>query len=894
MISNEMRGLQQFIGDIRACHSHDEEEKRVNKELTNIRQKFKGGSLNSYQKKKYVSKILFIYLLGYDIDFGHAEAVGLCGSTKFSEKQLGYLAASLLLQNSPELVRLIINQLKKDLNDSNMHFTSLALQCIANIGGLELTEAAIVDVWKVIYNKGSSDFVKKKAALTALSLYRQYPSCVPIREWIPQIKELLRVSDIGILMAISSFVDELCNEFRHEFLQSANVFIDRLADIVLEKICPADYLYYKIPAPWLQIKLLDLLRKLCPSNRNFNLSKLQSILTEIIRSHKVIQKNQQSNNTSNAIFLTAISLISDIMPDSEMLDSAIDVLHGFLVSNETNSRYLALENLTKLTKIEHCLNRIKKHKELIIELLRDTDTSVKKEAVDLLFAICDSGNYDVIVLELLNHLNVTEEEFKGELILKIAILAENFAKDISWYFTTVFSLIDIGGDDVANDVWFKAIHIAVNNLDIQEFAVRHCIDCLQRDEVSDSLLKVCAYIIGEYGHLLADKPGYFPNEQLNLIHKNFEISPNSTKVIMFTAYLKVANLFPQTTSVIQNIFKNHMQDLDVEIQQRSCEYYELLQPENRDMLQVVCDEMPEFNLTTDNLARSLTKSTPAEITVQTINRDLPQAKKPEPKNDLLDLFGEPTPAPNSVGTQRPSSNLDDLFGFSNGSITKSVPQKVNKVVDNKLLTNLLVNGEGLLYEDQELQLGIKSQYENAFGGLSLYIGNKSSSNYNNFVIDITNVEGLTIKVKEQFPNLLPAGSQMRHVLDFQALNVFYAIPQMTISYRNNIGEVEISTKLPVHLFRFQTALQLSDVDYNQRALKLVAPNQSFIMDTNYFGDIKSLIQKVTALKFSTINSDLLNQNVFTGASIVNCANLRIGILLKLILNQKVILTYLVT
>ncbi len=58
------------------------------KEMGNIRNKFKSGNLDGYQKKKYVAKLLYIYILGYTIDFGHVEAVGLITSSKFQEKQI--------------------------------------------------------------------------------------------------------------------------------------------------------------------------------------------------------------------------------------------------------------------------------------------------------------------------------------------------------------------------------------------------------------------------------------------------------------------------------------------------------------------------------------------------------------------------------------------------------------------------------------------------------------------------------------------------------------------------------------------------------------------------------------------------------------------------------------
>lgn len=52
-----MRGLTQYIADLRACRVRELEEKRINKEMAHIRQKFKEGSLDGYSKKKYLSKV---------------------------------------------------------------------------------------------------------------------------------------------------------------------------------------------------------------------------------------------------------------------------------------------------------------------------------------------------------------------------------------------------------------------------------------------------------------------------------------------------------------------------------------------------------------------------------------------------------------------------------------------------------------------------------------------------------------------------------------------------------------------------------------------------------------------------------------------------------------------
>ncbi|KAJ1973915.1 hypothetical protein H4R35_003869, partial [Dimargaris xerosporica] len=167
-----MRGLTVFIADLRKCRIRELEEKRINKELANIRSQFKDPSLNGYQKKKYVCKLLYIYILGWEIDFGHAEAVNLISSSKFSEKQMGYLALTLLLTENSDFIRLVINSLRKDLDDPNEIFNCLALHAIANIGGREMAETLSGEVQKLLVSPLSRSFVKKKAALCLLRLFR--------------------------------------------------------------------------------------------------------------------------------------------------------------------------------------------------------------------------------------------------------------------------------------------------------------------------------------------------------------------------------------------------------------------------------------------------------------------------------------------------------------------------------------------------------------------------------------------------------------------------------------------------------------------------------------------------------------------------------------------------
>ena len=148
--SSSMRGLVQFIADLRNARARELEEKRINKELANIRQKFKDGNLNGYHRKKYICKLLYIYILGWNVDFGHLEAVNLISANKYSEKQIGYLAVTLFLHEQHELLHLVVNSIRKDLLDHNELYNCLALHAIANVGGREMGEALSGDVHSLL------------------------------------------------------------------------------------------------------------------------------------------------------------------------------------------------------------------------------------------------------------------------------------------------------------------------------------------------------------------------------------------------------------------------------------------------------------------------------------------------------------------------------------------------------------------------------------------------------------------------------------------------------------------------------------------------------------------------------------------------------------------------
>ena len=80
------RGLNVFIADLRnAQNDKAAEQRRIDKEMANIRAKFTSGKrLESYSRKKYVWKMIYMFMLGYEVDFGHMEMINCLSASKYA------------------------------------------------------------------------------------------------------------------------------------------------------------------------------------------------------------------------------------------------------------------------------------------------------------------------------------------------------------------------------------------------------------------------------------------------------------------------------------------------------------------------------------------------------------------------------------------------------------------------------------------------------------------------------------------------------------------------------------------------------------------------------------------------------------------------------------------
>ena len=885
---NTMRGLVSFIADLRNARARELEEKRINKELANIRQKFKGGNMTGYDKKKYVCKLLYIYILGWNVDFGHLEAVKLISATKYSEKQIGYLAVTLFLHEQHELLHLVVNSIRKDLSDPNELNNCLALHAIANVGSKEMSEAICSDVHRLLISPTSKPFVKKKAALTLLRLYRKVPSIVQ-PEWSERIIAIMDDPDMGVALSVTSLVMALAQDNPDAYKGSYVKAAQRLRRIVIDHEYSGDYVYYKVPCPWLQVKLIRLMQYFTPTEDLHVRQLIRESLQVILDNAMEMPKNVQQNNAQNAVLFEAINLIIHLDTERELMVQISSKLGKFIGSRETNVRYLGLEAMTHLAVRTETLDPIKKHQDIIISSLKDRDITVRRQGLDLLYTMCDGTNSQKIVHELLKFLQTADYAIREEMVLKIAILTEKHATDFKWYVDISMRLISMAGDHVSDEVWQRIIQVVTNNEELQVYAAQNILQYCKSDHCHETLVKIGSYILGEFGHLIADTKGCSPIEQFMALQAKFNLCSPITRAMILSAYVKFVNLFPEIKPQLLRAFRIYSHTLDSELQQRACEYLALATMPTDDLLRTVCDEMPAFPERASALLSRLDKKQIGlgdKRTWSVTGKDgMPGLDR---STTLKRNFSAPAPAANGAnGTYSNGSAktpIEELAGLDLSSGAPNLASASHLSPDWEPGYNrLLLKPEGILYEDVQIQIGVRSEYRAEVGCIILYFQNKSSSPIQSFTTTLDNKasEQLKMDIKSLPDTTVHGGTQTQQMIMFEAKAVFEDSPTIRISYM--AGSLQALTlKLPVAAHKYMETAVLSADEFFKRWKQIGgAPREAQkIFQGSDVGAV-STRRFLQGFKWGILDGVDSNSRNYVGATVLHTGSGKYGCLLRL-------------
>ena len=106
------------------------------------------------------------------------ECLKLVASNDFTEKRIGYLGVSSLLNEGNEILMMVTSSILKDLNEKNNNFVvALGLTAIAEISTEEMCRELYPSVKSIMRNH-KSNFVKQKAILAAIRIIKIIPDAI--------------------------------------------------------------------------------------------------------------------------------------------------------------------------------------------------------------------------------------------------------------------------------------------------------------------------------------------------------------------------------------------------------------------------------------------------------------------------------------------------------------------------------------------------------------------------------------------------------------------------------------------------------------------------------------------------------------------------------------------
>ncbi|KAI1631350.1 Adaptor protein complex AP-1 gamma subunit [Biscogniauxia mediterranea] len=677
-----MSSLKQFIRNVRAAKTIADERAVIQKESAAIRASFREESGDHDVRRNNVAKLLYLFTLGERTHFGQIECIKLLASPRFADKRLGHLATSLLLDENQEVLTLVTNSLKNDLGHSNQYVVGLALCTLGNIASIEMSRDLFPEIETLVST--ANPYIRRKAALCAMRICRKVPDLQ--EHFVEKAAQLLSDRNHGVLLCGLTLVTSMCEAEEEEgtdegiidkFKQFVPVLVRTLKGLATSGYAP-EHDVTGITDPFLQVKILRLLRVLVRGDPE-GTEQINDILAQ------VATNTDSSKNVGNSILYEAVRTILDIEADSGLRVLGVNILGKFLTNRDNNIRYVALNTLTQVVAIEP--NAVQRHRNTILECLRDPDISIRRRALDLSFTLINESNVRVLIRELLAFLEVADNEFKPSMTSQIGIAADRYAPNKRWHIDTMLRVLTLAGNYVKEPIMASFVRLVATTPELQTYAVQKLYTNLKKDITQESLTQAGAWCIGEYGDSLL-RGGQYEEEELVQEVKEHEIIDLFTTILnsnyatqvsteyIVTALVKLSTRLSDANQIdrIQRLLQIHQTSLDVEVQQRAVEYGNLFSYD--EIRRGVLEKMPPPQIKEES--RVLGEAT--KKTKKGANRRSKLIVKPTTDQDLLDLMGDSTAAPIASPTNGSQSNTDllaDILGGSTATPASPPPQQSN-------------------------------------------------------------------------------------------------------------------------------------------------------------------------------------------------------------------------
>ncbi|KAL5178852.1 AP-1 complex subunit gamma-2 [Glycine soja] len=722
--------LRDMIRAIRACKTAAEERAVVRKECAAIRAAINEND-NDYRHRN-LAKLMFIHMLGYPTHFGQMECLKLIASPGFPEKRIGYLGLMLLLDERQEVLMLVTNSLKQDLNHTNQYIVGLALCALGNICSAEMARDLAPEVERLLQFRDPN--IRKKAALCSIRIIKKVPDLA--ENFINPATSLLREKHHGVLITGVQLCTDLCKisteALEHIRKKCTDGLVRTLKDLANSPYSP-EYDIAGITDPFLHIRLLKLLRVLGEGNADAS-DTMNDILAQ------VATKTESNKVAGNAILYECVQTIMSIEDNGGLRVLAINILGRFLSNRDNNIRYVALNMLMKAVTAD--AQAVQRHRATIIECVKDSDASIQKRALELVYVLVNETNVKPLAKELIDYLEVSDLDFRGDLTAKICSIVAKYSPEKIWYIDQMLKVLSQAGNFVKDEVWYALIVVITNASELHGYTVRALYRAFQMSAEQETLVRVTVWCIGEYGDMLVNNVGMLDIEDPITVTEFDAVdvveiaikrhaSDLTTKSMALVALLKLSSRFPSCSERIKEIIVQFKGSFVLELQQRAIEFNSII-AKHQNIRSTLVERMPVLDEAT-SIGRRAGSLPGAASTPTAPSFNLPNgtAKPVAPLVDLLDLSSDDAPAPSSSSG---GDILQDLLGVDlSPASQQSVAGQASKSGNDVLLDLLSIGSPSVESSSSTVDIlssnsSNKAPVSSLDGLSSLSLSTKTTSN----------------------------------------------------------------------------------------------------------------------------------------------------------------------
>ena len=591
-----MLKLREFIKRIRACKTLDEERSLCNKESAEIRNLKKETAQKLAVRS--MTKCMAMSLLGYQTEFIHMTCISLLASQNFTQKRLAYLGICMLLDEKSDILLLSSNIIKKDLSSNNKYIVAAALNTIGEIGTPDMCRDTCPEIIKCL--NSTNVYIKKKAAL---ALSKVVKSCPELIDTVQQnLSTIFEDKNHGVLLAGLALAEQV---FKAEpktikkYKKYLSPLCKTLKNLISTSYAP-EYDVNGITDPFLQIRILEVLGFFGRSSSKEN-EELEALLNSIPSNTDTTRKN-----TGNAVLYELVRCIFSYDSSKSLKSLGGSILGQFLNNKDNNYKYLALNTLNDIAKID--IDTVQKHKNVILEFLKDPDIAIKRRSLDLTYLIVNTENIRQIVTETLDFINSTSNvEFKLELTSKIFYSLEKYSPSLKWEIDVLLKMLCLCEDSINEEIIWKIINLILNTKELQQYAMFRYFLAMQNmleDSDVEALYHVGIAILGELFQLIVgvsttDEEGKtitITEEQIiDLIialDKSTDTSETLRELLMNTCFKMIGKLSPETDEKLKKILHTESKSFYPEVQERANEYITFTQIAKNDMQLKITSNVP--------------------------------------------------------------------------------------------------------------------------------------------------------------------------------------------------------------------------------------------------------------------------------------------------------------